>query len=228
MDNDVTNGQPDIKVMAIATIVGLIILGGALYVAFRYSQTRSSNIILPAGVTYLGPSPTPTVSPDQPPTAPLRFTAPSDVTWLTYDGKLYPYSFSYPSTLALVVFPGDLTDGVAIAWGNIPPQQNILLNMEFIDKRDPALRDKPKVEFVKTWYKYFSGLKDLRKIEPFTNTSGLKGFKASYINYAGNSPNVDVFFDVPDDKNKLIHLANGILDPEIFKRLVDSVKWNPK
>lgn len=227
-DKQTQHEQPNFAVMGIATVIGIVVLGLSVYAAYRYSQTRGSGLVFPGGVTYLGPSPTPTLSPNQPPTAPLRFTAGPDVSWLTYNGKLYPYSFSYPSTLTLVVFPGDMADSVAIAWGNLPPQQNILVNMEFIDQRDSSIVGKPKIEFVRSWYKYFSGLKGLGKIVPFTNINGVKGFKASYINYAGDSPNVDVFFDVAEDKNKMIHLANGILDPTIFDRIIDSVKWNPK
>lgn len=215
----------DFTKLAIATIVGVIILGGSVYAAYRYSQRQRGDIVLPGGVTYLGPTTIPNVT--SPPTAPLRFTAASDVNWKTQSGNLYPYSFSYPETLPLVVFPGDTTDSIAIAWGNISPQQNILLNMEFIDQRDPKLVAQPKIEYVKNWYKFFSGLKGVSKVEPFTNTNGLKGYKASYINYADASPNIDVFFEIPANNTTLIHLANGILDPNIFDRIIDSLKWNP-
>lgn len=212
--------------LAIATLVGMLILGGAVYAAYRYSQRQSSQIVLPGGVTYLGPSPKADIT--QPPTAPLRFTASSDVNWKTFSGKIYPYSFSYPETLPLVVFPDDPTDSVAIAWGNIPPQVNILLNMEFIDQRDPKFVSQPKIEYVKNWYKFFSGLKGVAKVESFTNAQGLKGYKASYLNWADQAPNLDVFFEIPGNKTTMIHLANGILDPNIFDRLIHSLKWSPK
>lgn len=216
--------QPDFTKLAIATFLGVFILGAAVYAAYRYSQRQAGNIILPGGVTYLGPSPT-TVTKQQPPTAPLRFTAPADVSWTTQGGKIYPYSFSSPSTLALVVFPGDPSDSIAISWGNLPPQNNLLFNMEFIDKRDEKLLNKPKIEFVRNWYKFFSGLKGVSNVQPFTNTNGLKGYKASYINYADATPNVDVFFEISGYPNMMLHVANGILDPVIFNRIIDSVKW---
>lgn len=216
--------QTDFTKLAIATIAGVIILGGAVYGAYRYSQRQSGNIVLPGGVTYLGPSPKPETT--QPPTAPLRFTAPTDVSWIVFTGKKHPFTFSYPSTLTLVVFPNDDTDSVAISWGNIPAQQNVLLNIEFIENRDPKYINMPKIEYVRNWYKFFSGLKGVAKVEPFTNTGGLKGYKASYTNYSDASPNVDVFFEVPKDSKTMIHLANGILDPVIFDRILDSLKWN--
>lgn len=38
----------------IVTTTGILLLFGALYTSYRYSQTKSSNLILPGGVTYLG------------------------------------------------------------------------------------------------------------------------------------------------------------------------------
>ena len=227
MDEDNNQEQredQDFAKLALATLAGVLILGGAVYAAYRYSQKQAGNIVLPGGVTYLGPSPNPPAGGTQPPTAPLRFTAASNVDWKVYTGKIYPYTISYPSTLPLVIFPDDPMDSVALSWGNIPPQQNILLNMESIGKRDPSYTGKPKIEFVKNWYKYFSGLKGVSKAEPFTNTQGLKGYKASYLNWANQAPNVDVFFETPDE-SVMINLANGILDSNIFDRIIDSVKW---
>lgn len=219
--------QPDFSKLVIATVVGVLLLGGAVYAAYRYSQKQAGNIVLPGGVTYLGPSPATAGPTDrQPPTAPLRFTAASDVAWLKQSGKIYPYTFSYPSTLPIVVFPGDGSDKIAIAWGNIPPQYNILLNIEFISSREPIYLNLPKIEYVRNWYKFFSGLKGVKKVEPFTNTNGLKGYKASYIDLSDQTPNTNVFFEVPNDPNLMILLANGILDPPIFDRIVDSLSWN--
>lgn len=223
------NNQANFPKLTIIIVAGIIILSLSVLAAFRYSQKQSGNIILPGGVTYLGPSPTVNPSPTiaQPPTAPIRFTAETNTTWNTYLGKIYPYSFSYPSSLPLVVFPNDSMDSVAIAWGNIPPQQNILLNVEQVDKRDPSYGLKPKIEYVENWYKFFSGLKGVAKIEKFTNSSGLKGYKAYYLNYANTSPNIDIFFEIPQEPKLMIHVANGILDPSIFERLINSLKWIP-
>lgn len=217
--------QPDIKKLTIATLVGVLILGIIIYGAYLYSQKKGANIALPGGTTYLGQNPNPQ---SQPPTAPLRFTADPTVSWTTYTGKVYPYSFAYPATLPLVYFPGDVNDPVGISWGNITPQANILLNIEDIGRRDPQYISLPKIEYVKNWYKYYpGGLKGVQKVDQFTNTNGLIGYKAVYINAVGAAPNVDIFFEIPGRPNLMVHLANGILDPDIFNRLVDSVKWNP-
>lgn len=226
MDRQDNNDQTDFTKLALATLAGVLLLGGSVYAAYQYSQRKSGNIILPGGVTYTGPSPT-SIATQQPPTAPIRFTADPSVSWKIQPGIIFPFSFSYPSTLPLVVFPGDPTDSVAISWGNIPPQQNVLLNMELIEKRDPQYLNQPKIEYVRNWYKFFNGLKGVAKLDPFTNTNGLKGYKASYLNHANTAPNVDVFFEVPNDSTMMIHMANGILDPTLFDRMIDSLKWLP-
>lgn len=215
-----------IKIAVFASF-GILLISGTIYVSFLYSKKQSNDIILPGGVTYLGPSEKKNELSSQPSTpTPVRFTALSTENWKSLGGKIYPYSFSYPSSLPLVVFPDDTTDSVAIAWNNIPPQINILLNMEFINKRDPKSLQQSKIEYVKNWYRFFSGLKGLSKIDQFTNMNGLKGYKAVYINTLNQTPNVDVFFEVPKNPDKLIHLANGVLDPGLFDRMVDSVRWN--
>lgn len=215
--------QQNFTKLAIVTIAGVLILLGAIYAAYRYSQSKTGDIVLPGGVTYLGPSPTPSSQPTSPP---LKFTADSTVTYNSKTGANHPYSFAHPSTLPLVVFTRDLSDSVAIDWGGIPPQQNVLFNVELIEKRDPKYLDRPKEEYIRNWFKFFPGLKGMASIQAFTNTNGLRGFKAQYINQANQTPNVDVFFEVPGRKDIMLHLANGILDYTIFDRIVDSVKWN--
>ena len=66
------------------------------------------------------------------------------------------------------------------------------------------------------------------KIDAFQNVNNLKGYRAIFINDVDQTPNVDIFFEVPGNNDLVIHLANGNLDPSIFDRIVDSVKWTPK
>ncbi len=52
------NSQDDtylVKVVFTAVLCVMILLG-SLYVSYRYSQLQPSDIILPGGVTYLGPT----------------------------------------------------------------------------------------------------------------------------------------------------------------------------
>lgn len=213
--------KPDFTKIFLGIIVGTILIGAIIYAGYLYSQKQGGKVSLPAG-TYLGK---PGVQQDTPPTAPLRFTSASDTPWVLYQGKIYPYSFSYPKTLNLAVFPNDPSESVAINWGNIPAPNNLLLNIEFVNDRNPEYVGKPE-EFVRNWWKAFSGLKGVLSIDKFTNSNGLIGYKAIYVNNADQTPNVDVFFETPQDPNLMIRLANGVLDPTIFDRIVDSLNYS--
>jgi hypothetical protein len=214
--------KPEIKKVTSGLVIGAIVIGLVIYGGYRYSQKTGGRFILPRGANYTGKESGFTT--DTPPTAPLRFTAAADVAWTAYSGKIYNYSFSYPQTLALAVFPNDKTDSVAISWGNIPAENNILLNLEFISQRDAQYVGNVE-EYARNWWKFFSGLKGVSSVDKFTNANGLTGYKAVYINTADQTPNVDVFLEVPENRDLAIHIANGVLDPAIFNRIVDSIKW---
>ena len=217
--------------LAVITVGAILILGASVFAAYRYSQSKQGGLVLPAGSTYLGATPTipPQIqAPSAVPTkAIVRFNAEITVPLKEFKGTIYPYTFSYPETLSLVIFATNPpTDSVAIAWDDRPPQENILLNVEVIKDRDKTFVGKPIETFVHNWWKYFSGLKGVSSVTTFINSNGLKGYKAQYINKADETPNVDVFLEVPKRSDILIHVANGILDWALFDRIVDSVKWN--
>ncbi|MBL7159693.1 hypothetical protein ISS85_04405 [Candidatus Microgenomates bacterium] len=216
--NQETENKPDFGKIIVFTFLGLLILGGVVFAGIRFSKKEGQQT-LPQG-TYLGPENNPA---DQPPTAPLTFTTDLGTPWTSFQGKVISYTFSRPETLPLAVFPDDETDSVAVVWGNIPPEQNILLNLESIEGRNPDYLAKPKEEYVRNWHQYFSGLKDISSLTTFKNSNGLTGYRASFVNTVDQTPNIDIFFEVPDRNDLMIHMANGILDPVIFDRIVDSL-----
>lgn len=222
-DKQASQNQPDFGKILVATAIGIALLAGITYAGYRFSQknTPETAITLPAGATYLGPTP----AGESQPTAPEIFTVDPDTPWLTHNGKVYPFSFNYPSTLTLVVYTDDPTDTVSIVWGNIPPQRNVLLNVERVEDVDPKYISLPKEEYVKNWWRRFSGLKGVKSVTPFTNAAGLKGYRARYYDYSDNAPIDNVFFEVPNDPSIIIHLANGILEQSVFDRIIHSVTW---
>ncbi len=230
-----------------------------LLVILQHNLTfqKSSQTIIPAGNTYLGPkdteAPQPTVeATTTPPPAvntpagtPLptektvavpgkavfmntagKIAAGEDTPWATINGRKYPYSFKAPKGLKLSTFPNDQYDIYAIAWENRPPDQNVLIGVDDLSRTD-ALKQYISVSkrsYVENWWKQFGGLKGVGSILEFTNSNGLKGYRAKYLNSANQSPNEDVFFETPDPKY-VIHLASGILDNSIFNPLIDSIAW---
>jgi hypothetical protein len=83
----------------------------------------------------------------------------------------------------------------------------------------------PKIEYVQNWWTQWSGLKGVKSLEQFTNSKGMKGYKVKFINTAGESPNDDVFFEVPGRSDLMVRFGNGYLDKPVFDRIVDSFNW---
>ncbi|OGG14485.1 hypothetical protein A2875_02080 [Candidatus Gottesmanbacteria bacterium RIFCSPHIGHO2_01_FULL_46_14] len=193
------------KQVLVMTAAILLLTIGTI-VAFESAKRRTPTIVLPGGITYLGPSP-------------LAAPVPPADEWVTYQGKLFPYSFSYPKSLSLGVFPNDPFDSVTIYWGNTNPQENLLLRVE---KRSPAAT--PIIEYARDWWKQYnwSGVKS---VEQFKNSKGLTGYRAKYIDSTGKTPYDNIFFEVPGKPELVIWMSGKLLDQETFDRLIESVSW---
>lgn len=202
----------------------MVIIGvGAVVAYVSFQRIRKQETAQESGATYLGPS-----NEQQTPTAPLRFTISPTTPWREYQGKVFPYTLSYPDTLSLVVFTNDPTDSVAVSWGNIPPQLNVILQIDDVAK-NPTMQQyvgRPR-EYVSNWWRQYSGLQDVATVTEFTNSNGLRGFRAKYVNNAGVAPNDNVFFAIPNRQDIMVMFANGILDPSVFDRILDSFNWKP-
>jgi len=212
-----------------------IFISSLFYLSYHLSNTNKGSIAIPAGKTYLGP---PANNPSwvnfsQPEKTEEKeaeqtvFTADAKTKWIIWEGKTYAYRFSYPETLPLSGFPNDPNDSVGISWNGKKPAENILINVIDLSKNTTFVpyAKKPKKEFVSNWWKQFSGLTGVSPIAEFTNKKGLKGYKARFINTEGETPNLDVFFEVPNDPTRMIRIANGILDETVFDTIVESVEW---
>ncbi|MBI3955739.1 hypothetical protein HY339_00630 [Candidatus Gottesmanbacteria bacterium] len=211
----------DIKKALPAVGTAFFVLLGIVILAYLYSRPRGGSIVLPGGITYLGPSPT-VVSRQSSVvsnTKNEKIPVSADATWTTQTGKKYPYSFLYPSSLSLGVFPDDPFDAVTIFWGDTNPQENLLLRIETL--KDPK---KSKKEYVFDWWKEYNW-KGVSDISEFTNSKGLKGYRAKYIDASGTSPFDHVFFEVPNRPELVIWMSGKMLEAGVFDRVVDSVTW---
>jgi len=210
-----TEQKPDFKKIILGIVIGSLGLAAIINGGYRYSQ-KNSKIALPISSDYSG---------QNPPTAPLIFTATAETPWTEVKGLFYPYLLSAPETLTLERF-SDPIDGLGISWGNLDPKLNLLLNVEEVKKNAPKYVGKPK-EYVQNWWKFFSGLSGVKSVDRFINAKGLVGYKATYLTPKNEIPNINVFFEIDQDPNIMIHLANGILDQEIFNRIVDGFDYAP-
>lgn len=217
-----------IKVAVIAGIITLIL---TVFVLIHYVQIskRPGTLVIPAGNTYLGPNaPNQNTQQPAPATTSNMFTAAADIPWHEVKGNIYPYVISVPTTLTLVAPKGsNAFDIYAIVWGGYDTNSTVLIGIDNL-KNNPntkAYISGPKFAYVNAWWHQFGGLKSVASIDEFTNGKGLKGYKAKYVNAAGETPNLDVFFEVPGHPEYMIHLASGILDPALFAQIIDRVSW---
>lgn len=202
------------KTLAIAAFA-FFLLVSATYLSYRHAKTRTPQIVLPGGISYLGPTTTPTTQPAITGKIPVS----ADATWATWKGQKYPYSFSYPSSLSLGFFPNDPFDAVTIFWNDTNPSENLLVRVE---KR--TAKEKNTRLYVENWWKQYN-FSGVSTVEEFTTKQGLKGFRAKYNNSSGNVPNEHVFLEVPNKPELVIWMSQKLLEKPIFDRIVDSLTW---
>ncbi len=235
---------PDLPAFKNTGIVAAgISIGILALIILQHNLSFKGTIVLPAGGTYLGPSETTAPAPTLPPAQPTanqqpttnsqqpvtsntgKFTVPANASWVAVYGNKYPYVFRAPKALNLVTFPNDQFDIYAIAWNNQPPDQNVLIGVDNLNRNDNLKQyiNVSKRGYVENWWKQF-GLTGVSSITEFTNSNNLEGYRAKYTTASGLSPNDDVFFETPNPAY-VIHLASGVLDSSVFNLIIDSVSW---
>lgn len=231
---------PDLPAFKNTGIVAAGISIGILsLIILQHNLSFKSTIVLPAGGTYLGPSslsteasakvetpvPTQSETSDKQQVTSNKFTVPQNAAWTAVYGKKYPYVFRAPKALNLVTFPNDQFDIYAISFNNQPPDQNVLIGVDNLNRNDNLKQyvNVSKRGYVENWWKQF-GLTGVSSITEFTNSNNLKGYRAKYTIASGLSPNDDVFFETPDPA-LVIHMASGVLDASVFNLIIDTVAW---
>lgn len=202
------------KTLAVAGVAFLLLVS-ATYLSYRHTKSRTPQIVLPAGGTYLGPTP----SLEKPASTAGKIPVPADAAWGTWTGKKFPYSFSYPTTLSLGFFPDDLFDAVTIFWNNTNPQENLLLRVE-----KPTAKEKNTRLYVENWWRQYA-FTGVSTIEEFTTKQNLKGYRVGYKDSSGKIPYEHAFLEVPGKPELVIWMSQKLLDQSIFNRIVDSLIW---
>lgn len=214
------------KILPALTVSVFLIFG--IYIAYLFARPRSGSIVLPGGITYLGPSPTATAvnvnTPTKQQLATGKIPIPENTTWVENKGKLYPFSFLYPSSLSLGVFPNDPYDGVTVFYANTNPQSNLFFRVEDLNKLDKKEYIGKPLEYAQIWWKEYSW-KGVGSVTAFTSPTGLKGYRAKYLDESNNTPYDHVFFEVPQKPNLVIWISGKLFTQADFDRLVQSVTW---
>lgn len=209
------------KILSLSCLL-FVILTAAVVIAYRSAKKRTPTIVLPGGITYLGPSPT--FAPAQP----GKVSIPTNDQWVEYRGKVFPYSFQHPKSLSIGFFPDDPFDGVTVFLPNTKPEDNLFLRVEDLTKISEA-KDyvgKSKREYAENWWRQYPAWTSVVSVTAFTNSQGLKGYRAKYLDAAGTSPYDHVFFEVYGKQNLVLWLSGRLLPQEVFDRLIDSLAWN--
>jgi hypothetical protein len=197
------------------------------FVLYEFTKPRGGQVILPGGVTYLGPE----KSPNQPvptPTPPIRLSAPSDATWKILPLKNNPLTVSYPDTVTLALYPNAATETLVIRLGGSNPTEYMFLTMLDLNKGlFIPYKNKPKRELVEKFDTLTMGLSGIKNVRMFTNTNGLVGYRA-HVEALNGTVTDEVFFEVPKNPSLMIRLTNSILDPTLYDRMIDSVRWDAK
>lgn len=188
-------------------IVTLVLFFSVIW-AYQSAKNRTSMIVLPAGNTYLGPSPSPS--------SPSTQNSVTSSTWSTWKGAMFPYTFSYPSAMSLGLFPDDPTDSVTAFIDGTDASSNIFFRVE---KLTGSVKD-----YAENWWKQYNW-KGLKTISEFTNSNGLKGYRATYMSDKGDTPYDHVFLEVPEKKDLVIWISGRLFSKGDFDRLVTSVSW---
>jgi hypothetical protein len=219
-DSETISKSNIVTANVVILVVFLLIVGGIFLVVSKKSKGQQ---VFPAGINYLAPT-----TAAAKPVMLYDFTKLAASTdWVTYTGKLFPYSFQYPKEFTPVTYPGDKSDSVAFKVSSVPPEQSLLLTVEKISGRDKNLVGKPE-EFVRNYWKFFSGLKALKTITTITNEKGLTGYKATYVIKGSNAVTSDYyFFTVPDDNDTLLHIGDifPTEDKTMINRIVNSLEY---
>lgn len=210
-----------VAVNVVILVVFLLVIGGVYY--FVSSKNKGQQVF-PAGVNYLSPkgeeAKKPVLLYDF-----AKLAESSD--WVTYKGKLFSYSFQHPKVLTPLSFPNDKSDAVTFKVNELPPEQSLLLTVETISLRDKNLVGKQE-EFVKNYWKYFSGLKGLSKIESVTNEKGMKGYKAKYVVKSNNAVTSDYYFFVVEGNDDILIHIGDIFPTEgkgVLNRMINSLEY---
>lgn len=216
---------PQSRIGILAIIVSALLFIG-VFIAFQSSKSRPGTIVLPGGITYLGPTPTTQATDANSPVTGGKIPIAQDAKWVTRKGTMFPYSFSYPETLSLGVFPDDPYDAITIFYPGTDANANIFFRVEDLNRLNKKQYIGKPLQYAGIWWKDYRW-KGVASVTAFTNSNGLNGYRAKYLNNQEQTPYDHVFFEVPGTPDLIIWLSGNIFTPEVFDDIVDSVAWKP-
>lgn len=228
METDIPFSRKEVNHVLLVSFIAFAVLITAVFLSYQYAKKYTSYVILPGGTDAYYGEPQKTQQNPQPQTRSNTFFADAKEEWKQQKGILFPYSFSYPSSMKLGVFPGDPHDPVTIFWGNLDSQQTIFMRVELLDTDEfRTYIPLPKRRFVEDWWKQYS-YNGIASYTEITNKAGLKGHRASYADSSGNASKYHFFFEVPGRSDIMLWMSSDIIDWSVFERMIESLSWDAK
>ena len=212
----------DARSLLPAVLIGIILLL-LVFVAFLSAKDRTGTIVLPGGITYLGPTTTP--EPTRLITRTGTLPVPPDTSWATYKGKLFPYRFSYPTNLSLGVFPNDPYDAVTVLTPGNDGSGNVFFRVDPLLTMNKSSYVGKTEQYARDWWKSYTW-KGVKSVTEFQNSKGITGYRATYIDTNGDTPYDHVFFAVPSQPELVMWISGRLFDTQTFEKVIDSVSWS--
>jgi hypothetical protein len=214
------------KTLVPAIVVAGIILAFVV-IAYQWSKSRPSSIVLPGGITYLGP--TPTVLIPQPTQKPFdgKIAVEPNATWAERKGKIFPYTFLFPGSIALGEFPSDPYDSVTLFYPGTDANSNIFFRVEDLNKLNKKQYVGNLKSYAQDWWKDYNWT-GVASISALTTQKGLSGYRASYTDSKGETSYDHVFLAVPNRADLVIWASQKLFSTSVFNRFVESISWNRK
>lgn len=214
---------PNPRMYLPAVFMSILLFVGVFW-SYQSARNRQGKILLPGGVTYVGPTPTGQTTVNSSLLTEGKISVAPETKWVEKKGSVYPYSFAYPESLSLGVFPNDPYDAVTIFYPGTDANTNIFFRVEDLTKLNKTEYIGKPLEYVRIWWKDYAW-KGVSDVTVFTNTKGLKGYRAKYVDDKGQTPYDHVFFEIPGRTDIIIWMNGKLFTPEVFDKLVDSVSW---
>lgn len=211
------------QVIIPAAIISAVLFIGVFF-SYVSARQKTGTVVLPGGITYLGPTPTATPTSGDTSGTEGKIQIPAGTTWKERTGATFPYAFMYPETLALGVFPNDPYDAITVFHQGTDANANIFFRIENLTTLKKEQYIGNPMEYASTWWQDYAW-EGAENVRAFTNSSGLKGYRATYRNSQGKTPYDHVFFEVPGKPHLIIWMSGRLFEPLVFDRMVDSVSW---
>lgn len=228
---------PEFSKIVLGLAVAVLVLGGVIYAGYTYSQKKAGKTVYPAGYPATQQSSKTTKNWTQidcntdkyDPQNPWPYVLKCDrsktdaaTKWITYTDKGGRFTLQLPSTLKTVEYP----NGLGVIYKDIPPHFNLLFSYDPASSRSGEFKNMKGEDYVKNYWRQYSGLAGLKSFEVIKNSNDEKGYKAIY-QLAGDipSPAVDIFFELPGGgEENFLHFSTGALDDTVFNTIVGSYK----